>query len=111
MSDRYQDLLFAAAEEILLLVDPESLVILAANPAASRLLGYPAGSLPGQPVTEIECALTDLFFWEEVRAGGGTEEQAMEGLYRRADDSLLSARKTVRRIPEGILVRATDIGA
>ncbi|WP_374479050.1 ATP-binding protein [Zoogloea sp.] len=111
MSDRYQDLLFAAAEEILLLVDPESLVILAANPAASRLLGYPAGSLTGQPVTEIECALTDLFFWEEVRAGGGTEEQAMEGLYRRADDSLLSARKTVRRIPEGILVRATDIGA
>ncbi|MBS0357153.1 MAG: response regulator [Proteobacteria bacterium] len=111
MSDRYQDLLFAAAEEILLLVDPESLVILAANPAASRLLGYPAGSLPGQSITDIECALTDLFFWEEMRAGGGTEDQVLEGLYRRADDSLLSARKTVRRIAEGILVRATDIGA
>jgi CheY-like chemotaxis protein len=35
----------------------------------------------------------------------------MEGLYRRADGSLLAARKTVRRIPEGVLVRATDIGA
>jgi signal transduction histidine kinase len=39
------------------------------------------------------------------------DEQVMEGLYRRADGSLLSARKTVRRIPEGVLVRATDIGA
>jgi len=111
MNAAYQDVLLAAAEEILLLVDPSSLVILAANPAAARLLGHPADALVGMSITDIECALADLFFWEEVRAGGVIEEQVMEGLYRRADDSLLSASKSIRRIPEGILVRATDIGA
>jgi sensor histidine kinase regulating citrate/malate metabolism len=44
MNAAYQDALLAAAEEILLLVDP-SLLILAANPAAARLLGYPADAL------------------------------------------------------------------
>ena len=107
----YQRALLAAAEEILLLVDPASLLILAVNPATTRLLGYPEESLIGQAITEIECALTDVFFWEDVRSGGLADEQVMEGLYRRADGSLLSARKTVRRIPEGVLVRATDIGA
>ncbi len=111
MNAPYKDVLLAAAEEILLLVDPTSLAILAANPAAARLLGYPADALVGLSITDVECALADLFFWEEVRAGGSIDEQVMEGLYRRADESLLSARKTVRRIPEGILVRATDIGA
>ncbi|WP_374261102.1 response regulator [Zoogloea sp.] len=111
MSSRYQDVLLAAAGEILLLVDPDSLVILAANPASSRLLGYPLEALVGQPITEIECALADVFFWEEIRAGGGTDEQTLEGLYRCADGSLLGARKSVRRVPEGILVRATDIDA
>ena len=111
MTGRYQDALLAGAEEILLLVDPASLVILAANPAAARLLGYPGDSLVGQPVTEIECALADVFFWEEVRGGGSTDEQTMESLYRRADGSVLAARKTVRRLAEGLLVRATDIGA
>uniref|UniRef100_UPI0035AE52EA ATP-binding protein n=1 Tax=Zoogloea sp. TaxID=49181 RepID=UPI0035AE52EA len=70
-----------------------------------------ADALVGMSITDIECALADLFFWEEVRAGGAIEEHVMEGLYRRADDSLLAASKSVRRIPEGILVRATDIGA
>ncbi|WP_374502222.1 PAS domain S-box protein, partial [Zoogloea sp.] len=111
MNAAYQDALLAAAEEILLLVHPESLLILAANPAAARLLGHPADALVGMSITDIECALADLFFWEEVRAGGTIKEQVMEGLYRRADDGLLAASKSVRRIPEGILVRATDIGA
>ncbi len=111
MNGRYHDVLLAAAEEILLLVDPHSLAILAASPATSRLLGYPPDALVGLPVTEIECALADVFFWEEVRGGAVTDEQTMEGLYRRADGSLLDARKSVRRIAEGVLVRATDIGA
>ncbi|NML25045.1 hybrid sensor histidine kinase/response regulator [Zoogloea dura] len=111
MTAPYKDVLLAAAEEILLLVDPTSLSILAANPAAARLLGHPADALVGMSITDVECALADLFFWEEVRAGGAIDEQVMEGLYRRADDSLLAARKTVHRIPEGVLVRASDIGA
>ncbi len=111
MNSRYQDILLAAAGEILLLVDPASLTILAASPATERLLGRPPEALAGLPITEIECALSDVFFWEEVRAGGVTDEQTMEGLYRRVDGKLFEARKTVRRLPEGILVCATDVGA
>jgi len=111
MNGRYQDILLDAAGEILLLVDPASLAILAASPASGRLLGRPAETLVGLPITEIECALSDIFFWEEVRAGGITDEQTMEGLYRRADGTLLEARKTVRRLPEGVLVCAVDVGA
>ncbi|HNE15288.1 MAG TPA: ATP-binding protein [Rhodocyclaceae bacterium] len=111
MSAAHDAILLAGAEELLMLVDPATLAILAVNPAAERLLGLRAEALVGQPVTEIECALADLFFWEEVRSGGGADEQVMEGLYRRADGTLLSARKCVRRVPAGMLVRATDIGA
>lgn len=111
MKSIYQEVLLAAAEEILLLVEPDSLAILAANPAACSMLGYPAETLTGMTITDIECALADVFFWEEVRGGGAIEEQVMEGLYRRADGSLLAASKSVRRIAQGVLVRATDIGA
>ena len=38
MNSRYQDILLGAAGEILLLVDPASLTILAASPATARLL-------------------------------------------------------------------------
>ena len=111
MKSIYQEVLLAAAEEILLLVEPDSLAILAANPAACSMLGYPSDVLTGMTITDIECALADVFFWEEVRGGGAIEEQVMEGLYRRADGSLLAASKSVRRIAQGVLVRATDIGA
>jgi len=111
MNGHYEHVLLDAAEEILLLVDAANLNILAASPATARLLGYPPDSLVGLPITDIECALADVFFWEEVRAGGATDEQTMEGIYRREDGNLLNARKTVRRIAEGVLVRATDIGA
>jgi two-component system, sensor histidine kinase len=111
MKSIYQEVLLAAAEEILLLVEPDNLAILAVNPAACRMLGYPADVLTGMTITDIECALADVFFWEEVRGGGAIEEQVMEGLYRRADGSLLAASKSVLRIPQGVLVRATDIGA
>lgn len=111
MKSIYQEALLAAAEEILLLVAPDSLAILAANPAACSMLGYPVEDLTGMTITDIECALADVFFWEEVRGGGAIEEQVMEGLYRRADGSLLAASKSVRRIAQGVLIRATDIGA
>ena len=79
MKSIYQEALLAAAEEILLLVAPDSLAILAANPAACSMLGYPVEDLTGMTITDIECALADVFFWEEVRGGGAIEEQVMEG--------------------------------
>ncbi len=54
MKSIYQEVLLAAAEEILLLVEPDSLAILAANPAACSMLGYPSDVLTGMTITDIE---------------------------------------------------------
>lgn len=92
-------ILLAASNEILLLVEPATLAIRAANPTALRLLGYTEPEFIGKPVTEIECALADVFFWEEVRHGGEASQQNAEGMYQCADGSMLATRKTVGRHP------------
>lgn len=54
MKSIYQEVLLAAAEEILLLVEPDNLAILAANPAACSMLGYPSDVLLSGNFAEIE---------------------------------------------------------
>lgn len=86
-----------ASGEILLLVDAVSLHILAANNTGCTLLGYVREDLLGKPITDIECALSDVFFWEEIRLGGNAMQQNAEGMYRKADGDLLPVIKTVSR--------------
>lgn len=96
-----ESLLLGQASEILLLVDAASLEIRAASPAALAELGYTQETLLGRPITDIECALSDVFFWEDVRQGGNPKVDWIEGLYQRADGSTLAVSKRVRRIDEG----------
>ncbi len=109
MIPRHQNLLFLASEEILLLLDTTQLRILAASPGSLLPTGRPEEALVGLEIGEIECALADVFFWEEVRQHGLPEPQTLEGLYRRGDGSLFQARKSVSACPEGILVRAVNV--
>lgn len=102
------------SEEILLMVDARSLRIVAANEAAFRQLGYAPEQLIGQQITDIECALADVFFWEEVRQGGHAELDDAEGLYQCADGSTLVARKSIlqsRQVAGRLVVRAQNIAA
>ncbi|MFT3735753.1 MAG: ATP-binding protein [Rhodocyclaceae bacterium] len=92
-----ESVLLGQSQEILLLVDAQTLSIVEASAATSRQLGYTRDELIGRPITDIECALSDVFFWEEVRAGGGSDISDAEGLYQRADGSTLIARKSVHR--------------
>src|SRR5437868_5717576 len=87
------------SQEILLLVEQQSLNIIAANVSACRQLGYAREDLVGRSITEIECALADVFFWEEVRNGGNAEVRDTEGMYQCADGSTLIARKSILRSP------------
>ncbi|MDY0014112.1 MAG: ATP-binding protein [Rhodocyclaceae bacterium] len=103
-------LLLAASGEILLLVDREDLRIILASPAAESRLGYGHGALVGRPITDLECSLADVFFWEEVRQGGGEELRDAVGLYQGADGSTLEVRKSVQRSPLGWVIRAVDAG-
>ncbi len=106
-------LLLDHAGELLLLLDPATLVIQAANRAACVRLGYAKEQLVGMSITEIGCALTDVFYWEEVRAGNIQEIEASEGLYRCADGNLFPVEETISLVRDDagawLAVRARDI--
>ena len=84
--------------EMMLLVDPASLEIVMANAAVTKTLGYSLEQLQGLAITEVESALQDLFYWEDVRGGQYLEVQNQEGQYRGADGELLTVSKSVRLI-------------
>ncbi len=109
----FAELLLDQSGELLVLLDPSTLLIRAANRAASVHLGYAPGQLLGMPITEIGRSLNDVFYWEEVRAGNIEEIEASEGLYRRADGSLFPVEESIRLARNGagewLVVRARDV--
>jgi two-component system sensor histidine kinase/response regulator len=92
------DALLNQTVELLLLVDGETLGIAYANQPACLRLGYASEKLVQMQITDIECALTDLFFWDEVRQGKGYDLEGVEGLYLCADGATLAVSKNVRRM-------------
>ena len=96
------------SHELLMVVGAGDLCIREANRAALEALGYTRDALLGQPITALECALTDVFYWEEVRNGAAGELSDAEGLYQRADGGLIPVRKWVRRVDDALVIRAED---
>lgn len=92
----FDALLLSASSEILLLIDGETLSILAANAAATEHLGYASEELIGQAIGEFECALSDMFFWDEMRTQNSTHE--VESALRCADGRVLNVAKSVRKV-------------
>ncbi|MCF8168693.1 MAG: PAS domain-containing protein [Rhodoferax sp.] len=82
--------------EMLMLVDPISLQITMANQAVCKTLDYPLERLLGLAITEIESALPDVFYWEDVRNGQYTEIHQQEGQYCQANGELLTVSKSIR---------------
>jgi len=104
-----EQLLLDYTRDILLLVDPRTLEIRAASAPTLRALGYTQETLIGRPITEVECALSDVFFWEEVRQGSLTEVEDAEGAYLCANGETLEVSKSVFRVagePGWLVVRA-----
>jgi signal transduction histidine kinase len=81
---------------MLLLVNPASLEIVMASAPVASTLGYAPEQLQGLAITEIESALQDVFYWEDVRNGEYLEIQSQEGQYRCADGELLTVSKSIR---------------
>ena len=96
--------------EILLLVNPVTLQVELANATAASTLGYDPAQLKGLLITEVESALQDVFYWEDVRAGQSMEVQDQDDQYRCCNGDLLSVRKSIQLLTqEGefwLLVRA-----
>ncbi len=89
------NLLLEVSSEMLMLLDAQSMVILGANQAAHDQLKYPSGTLVGQLMSDIECDISDLFFWDEMRASETSLDAP--GSYRTHDGSIIEIRKHVRK--------------
>jgi len=98
---------------MMLLVEPHELRVVMANRAAAQTLGYAEDALLAMAITDIESSLPDVFYWEDVRNGLYQDIDGQEGLYRRADTSLLTVSKSVRVVEHQgaplLLVQARDI--
>jgi PAS domain S-box-containing protein len=93
---KYDRLLLDNSEQMMLLVDPASLNIIAVNQTATLTLGYSENELLVRSITDVEGALQDIFYWEGARKGEFQEIAAQEGLYLRADGRPMEVRKSVR---------------
>lgn len=97
--------------DVLLGVDPCTLLIISANAEAAHMLGYPIAQLLGMSVTQIESGLHSMFYWEEVMAGHGQALAQQADVYRCADGTLLAVNKSVHVLHQGThpvyLVHAT----
>jgi two-component system sensor histidine kinase/response regulator len=99
-------------EQMILLVDGASLRIVMANQVASKRLGYSEEALLEKTILDIESALQDVFYWEDVRNGQYANIEAQEGLYLCADGSLHPATKSIRLIEQAgrrwLLIQARE---
>ena len=101
------------SEQMVFLVEANSLRIVLANRAATNALGYADDALLGKSILDVESALQDVFYWEEVRGGQFSRVEAQEGLYLCADGTLRAATKSVRLVEQDgcrwLLVQAREI--
>lgn len=107
------DILLAHSNEMLLLVSPETLEICAANGESYKKLGYTKELLLGKLITDVESALSDIFYWEDVRNGNAIEIHEAEGLYLQSDGSLLPVTKSILIYEDNtqkwLVIRAHDV--
>ncbi|WP_153110513.1 hybrid sensor histidine kinase/response regulator [Propionivibrio limicola] len=106
------------AEQMILLVEADTLNIVFANRVALQLLGYAEAELLGKSILDVECALQDVFYWEEVRSGQPSNIEAQEGLYLCSDGNMRAAIKSVRVLededatgspPRWLMVQAREV--
>ncbi len=111
--NRLERLLLDHSQNMMMLVDPSTLRIELANRVVEQTLGYAEGALLPRIITDIESSLQDVFYWEDVRNGQHLDIEAQEGLYLRADGSLLAVMKSVRLVQHEerllLFVEARDI--
>ena len=87
-------------EQMIMLVEPETLRIVTANRVALSNLGYTEKELLEKTILDVESALQDVFYWEDVRNGQCLNIELQEGLYLCADGSMHAATKSVKVVEQ-----------
>jgi diguanylate cyclase (GGDEF)-like protein len=83
------------------LVEPQRLEVVAANAGAGALLGCAAQTLVGQSMRSLAATPEDLFFWDELAAGGGAQELLSDTLVRRFDGSTAAVTRRIAPVHTG----------
>lgn len=94
----YAAILLGLCDDIVIVINSESLLIKAASPAAVRWLGYESSQLMQMQITDLECALTDYFFWEDIRNGNRPNLQGIAGLYKLANEEVINVEKSLQTL-------------
>ncbi len=94
----FAQLMLDHSATLMLLVEPRSLRIVGVNCAVEQLLGYTQAQLLAMSISDIDSALQDVFYWEDVQNGQYVDIETQEGQYRRADGELLAVSKSVRAV-------------
>lgn len=79
------------------MVDPHSLRVVAANPAAGSLLGIDSAALLDRPAIELMASPEDMYYWEDV-AAGGTDGIHSHTLVRSIDGTAIAVDRKVSRV-------------
>lgn len=103
-------------DQALVVVSADDLVILELNQKSCELLGRTRDELLGQALSSIECALQDLFFWDDIRVNpplGG--QRIAESEWLTAGGVALPIEKRVSGFQDGDthywLIQAEDLTA
>lgn len=81
-----------------MLVSTTNLQILMANAPLLKALGYSLAEIQQLKITEVESALQDVFYWEDVLNGEYLPLQNQEGQYRCQNGNLLTVRKSIQLV-------------
>lgn len=103
-------------DQALVVVSAGDLVILELNQKSCELLGRTRDELLGQALSNIECALQDLFFWDDISANPPLSGQRIaESEWLTADGVALPIEKRVSAFQDGEthcwLIQAEDLTA
>jgi PAS domain S-box-containing protein len=79
----------------LLLVDPQTFLIRAANGQACHMLGYDSDELLRKEIVAIESSIEGMFYWDEVRAGHFRDVELVDGGYHCKSGQLLDVTKRI----------------
>ena len=89
---------FDQLPDALLMIDPDSQLIVACNRLASELLGYEGEQLRGREINQIESSIEAVFYWDNVKAGEYSETGAQDGYYCRRDGEVIAVVKRSKPI-------------
>jgi PAS domain S-box-containing protein len=94
LAERFTGLMADSIGDLLLVVDPVSLLVVAANSRAEFLLGLGPDELIGMPVRDLETELVDQAYWEEAAGGQFTPVLRVDTVYTRRDGYRIHVEKS-----------------